>query len=46
MATNLPGNECLGCGYDVFGDYASPISTTKELFELGDQNTIVKLGGN
>ena len=44
MTTTLHGDECLGCGYDVFGEYASPISTITELFELGPQDTKVKLG--
>ena len=46
MTTNLPGNECLGCGYDVFGEYASPLSTTKQLFEFGPEDTVVRLGVN
>ena len=44
MTKNLAGNECLGCGYNVFGEYASPESTTRQLFELGPEETEVHLG--
>ncbi|MFB0535242.1 MAG: MAC/perforin domain-containing protein [Anaerolineae bacterium] len=38
---DIPGSECLGNGYDVVdGDYASPLSTTCQLFELGDKEKI------
>lgn len=30
----LPGFERLGCGYDIFGDYASPISMQHQVFYL------------
>jgi hypothetical protein len=44
VIASIPGNECLGRGYDVFGTYASPVSTTEQLFELGEETTSVRLG--
>ena len=46
MQSNLPGSECIGRGHDIFGAYASPDSTTMQLFELGPENTLVSLGGD
>ena len=41
MTYPIPNNECLGRGYDVFGCYASPTSTTEQLFELGESTTLL-----
>jgi hypothetical protein len=30
----LPGFRCLGAGYDIFGEYASPASIQKQVFDL------------
>lgn len=30
----LPGFERLGCGYDIFGDYAAPASMQHQVFDL------------
>ena len=37
---NIPGLSVLGCGYDVFGIYASPESATYPLFDLGNMTKI------
>ncbi len=37
---NIPGLDVLGCGYDVFGIYASPESVTYPLFDLGKMTKI------
>lgn len=38
-AAYLPGVEMVGCGYDVFGAYASPDATTLQLFDWSAAGT-------
>jgi len=40
----LPGANLLGKGYDVFGFYASPNSTTTQLFNLPQETALVSVG--
>jgi hypothetical protein len=38
---DIPGSECVGNGYNVFdGDYASPLSTTFQLFDLSNKTEL------
>ena len=46
----LPGFSCLGAGYDIFGEYASPESVQKQVFDLNPfmadkENDIVPFNG-
>ena len=43
VIANILGNECLGRCYDVFSTYASPVSTTEQLFDLEEETTSVRL---